>query len=156
MPEVYQLLIIGGGDLAPEYEKFIREHHLKNVHILGFMDKERVMKYYMASDLFVLPTREDIWGLVINEAMANGLPVITTDRCIAGRELVKNGENGYLVPAEDPDELRERMMAILADDGLRQHMKEANIGKMQDNTMENIVKSHIPVIDSLLGIGGSI
>ncbi|RHP34992.1 glycosyltransferase family 4 protein [Lachnotalea sp. AF33-28] len=156
MPEDYQLLIIGGGDLAPEYEKFIREHHLKNVHILGFMDKERVMKYYMASDLFVLPTREDIWGLVINEAMANGLPVVTTDRCIAGRELVANGENGYLVPAEDPDELRKRMREILGDDGLRQRMQKANIGKMQDNTMENIVKSHIPVIDSLLGIGGSI
>ena len=110
----------------------------------------------MASDLFVLPTREDIWGLVINEAMANGLPVVTTDRCIAGRELVANGENGYLVPAEDPDELRKRMREILGDDGLRQRMQKANIGKMQDNTMENIVKSHIPVIDSLLGIGGSI
>ena len=48
------------------------------------------------------------------------------------------------------------MREILGDDGLRQRMQKANIGKMQDNTMENIVKRHIPVIDSLLGIGGSI
>ena len=54
----------------------------------------------MASDLFVLPTREDIWGLVINEAMSFGLPIITTRKCIAGTELITDGENGYLLEAD--------------------------------------------------------
>ena len=111
------------------------------------------MAYYQACDLFVLPTREDIWGLVINEAMANGLPVVTTDRCIAGLELVEDGENGYIVPVEDAEKLHLRMRAILDNDELREQMQVNNIEKMQNNTMENIVKSHVPVIDALLDKG---
>ena len=56
------------------------------------------------------PTREDIWGLVINEALAAGLPVITTNRCGAGLELIKNNENGFLVNVEDIDELYEKIL----------------------------------------------
>ncbi len=153
MPEEYQLLIIGGGDLAKEYVGMIDKMKLRHVHILGFMDKEHIMAYYQACDLFVLPTREDIWGLVINEAMANGLPVVTTDRCIAGLELVEDGENGYIVPVEDAEKLHLRMRAILDNDELREQMQVNNIEKMQNNTMENIVKSHVPVIDALLDKG---
>lgn len=57
----------------------------------------------MAADIFVHPTREDIWGLVVNEAMAKGLPVITTDRCVAGLELIKNESVGRIVPVENID-----------------------------------------------------
>ena len=50
-----------------------------------------------------MPTREDIWGLVINEAMAYGLPIITTDNCLAGLELIKNEENGYIIPVNNTE-----------------------------------------------------
>ena len=63
----------------------------------------------MAADAFVLPTREDIWGLVINEAMAYGLPVVTTDRCNAGLELIKNNVNGYVVHVDDKGELAKKL-----------------------------------------------
>ena len=62
-----------------------RENDLTNVHFVGFKTKEQLEDYYRAADLFVLPTREDIWGLVVAEAMAYGLGVITTNRCNAGR-----------------------------------------------------------------------
>ena len=63
----------------------------------------------MAADVFVMPTREDIWGLVINEAMAYGLPVVSTDKCIAALELVKNGRNGYIIPPNQPKEIAQKV-----------------------------------------------
>ena len=79
---------------------------LKNINFLEFEKKEVLYKYYKAADLFILPTREDIWGLVINEAMAHGLPVITTKKCVAGMELVIKGVNGEIVEVEDFTEMR--------------------------------------------------
>lgn len=152
MPNDSQLLLIGGGDKAGEYERFIKENQLSDVKILSFMEKKDVFRYYKASDLFVLPTREDIWGLVINEAMACGLPVITTARCIAGLELIENEKNGYIVPAEDPNTLHQKMKLLLADEAARTRMSEANIKKMQGNTMDNIVAEHLKVLDRLLAV----
>ena len=57
----------------------------------------------MCADIFVHPTETDVWGLVINEAMAHGLPIITTDGCVAGLELVKNNDNGFIIPVNNID-----------------------------------------------------
>ena len=65
--------------------------------------------------MFVLPTREDIWGLVVNEAMAAGTPVITTTNCGAGMEILKNGDGGRIVPPEDTDSLASAMQEMLND-----------------------------------------
>ena len=77
----------------------------ENVRCVGFLSKQELQRYYRAADLFVLPTREDIWGLVVNEAMANGTPVLTTTRCVAGLELCEPGKTGVLVPPEDAEAL---------------------------------------------------
>ena len=76
-----------------------------HVHFVAFKDKAALSEYYRAADVFVLPTREDIWGLVVNEAMAYGLPVITTDRCVAGMEMVENGITGSIIPSDDVQQL---------------------------------------------------
>lgn len=67
-----------------------------NIINIDFMTHDDLASYYKAADALVLPTNEDIWGLVVNEAMAVGTPVITTDRCGAGLELVQEGKNGFL------------------------------------------------------------
>lgn len=141
-----QLLIIGGGDLQADYEKFIAENNLKNVKIIGFMKKEELFKYYCASDIFVLPTREDVWGLVVNEAMAVGLPVITTDNCNAGLELIENGVNGYIVPIEDDKELSEKLLYLLSDSKLCSNISLNNLKKIKNYTIEKIAESHVNTI----------
>ena len=67
---------------------------------MSFMTKKELADWYQAADLFVMPTREDVWGLVVNEAMAYGLPVISSDMCGAASEMVKNGYNGYIFENE--------------------------------------------------------
>lgn len=138
-------IYIVGGEPTEEYLQLAKELGLENVHFLGFMKKETLTKYYQAADLFVLPTREDIWGLVINEAMAYGLPVVTTDRCVAGLELVENGVNGYIVPVGDADALAEKMDAVLSGD-LHQ-MGAASLGKIRPYTIENMAKVHVQILN---------
>jgi len=60
-------------------------------------------KYYSISNLLLFPSRQDIWGLVINEALACGLPVITTREVGASVDLTKENKNGYIIPTKNPD-----------------------------------------------------
>ena len=111
------------------------------------MKKEELVRHYKAADLFVLPTREDIWGLVINEAMAYGLPVITTDRCVAGLELVEEGVNGYIIPVEDEKALAKRIEACFASD--YRAMGDKSLEKVRPYTIENMVKAHLNIFDEI-------
>ena len=139
----HQLVIIGGGSLEYNYLEFIKSNQIKNVEIIGFKSKKILFDYYKASDLFVLPTRKDTWGLVVNEAMACGLPVITTEMCNAGIELIENGINGYIVPIDDVNVLAQKMQEILCNDALTKLMSDNNILKIQGQTIKNIAECHI-------------
>ena len=145
-----QLVILGGGEQEEEYKKYIEKCGYKNVFLHGYMPKEKIFQFYCAADLFVLPTREDIWGLVINEAMACGLPVITTDRCIAGLECIQNGINGFIIPTENSKMLHDSMKYLLVDDDRREKMGALGLEKISEYTMENVVESHLRCIDRLL------
>lgn len=145
-----QLLIVGGGEERKIYESLIADLHLKNVQLIDFMPKEKLFEYYRASDLFVLPTREDVWGLVINEAMAIGMPVISTKRCNAALELLEDGVNGYIVEVGDEISLAERISEIMTNDTENMAMSEANIEKARHFTLEDIVCSHIATINRFL------
>lgn len=139
-------IYIIGGEETEEYRRLRQELGLKNVHFLGFQSKQDLVKYYKAADLFVLPTREDIWGLVINEAMAYGLPVITTDRCVAGLELVENGVNGYIVPVGDHTLLAEKINEVLSSD--LEAMGAASLEKIRPYTIENMAKTHVEIFEN--------
>lgn len=145
-----QLIIIGGGEQENLYHKIIDDLKLKNVYIIGFKGKDELRKYYDASDIFVLPTREDIWGLVINEAMGRGLPVITTDKCVAGLEMIKEGTNGYIVPSENPIKLAGTITALIESQELRDKMAMNNIELSKGMTISMIGEGHIRTIDELL------
>ena len=136
-------IYIVGGEATEEYLHLREELGLTNVHFLGFQKKDPLAKYYKAADLFVLPTREDIWGLVINEAMAYGLGVITTDRCVAGLELVEDGVNGYIVTVEDVSALELAMKKALAGD--TQAMGAASLEKIRPYTIEGMAKDHVQI-----------
>ena len=136
---------IVGGEPTEEYRKLREELGLENVHFVGFRKKDALARYYRAADLFVLPTREDIWGLVINEAMAYGLPVITTDRCVAGLELVEEGVNGSIVPVEDDAALAGKMKEILSSD--LEKMGTASLEKIRAYTIENMAKAHVAIFE---------
>lgn len=138
-------IYIVGGEPTEEYLNMREKMGLNQVHFAGFQKKDQLRKFYQASDLFVLPTREDIWGLVINEAMACGLPVITTDRCVAGLQLVEEGVSGYIVPVDDEKALAEKINLAFKRD-LRE-MGQASLRAIAPYTIENMAKTHMDILE---------
>ncbi|MFP3154184.1 glycosyltransferase family 4 protein [Lachnospiraceae bacterium ZAX-1] len=130
------------GGYSKEYEQFKEVHNLSNVHFIPFKKKNELQAYMDASDLFVLPTREDIWGLVINEVMARGLPVITTERCNAGLVLVTNQVNGYIIPADNVEELANRVDEILYTKDMEE-MGRRSLDKIRGYTVEKMAEVHM-------------
>lgn len=148
MEETTELYIVGG-EPTEEYTDLIGQLGLENVHFIGFRPKEELKKYYRAADGFVLPTRSDVWGLVISEAMACGLPTVTTDRCVAGLTLIKDGVNGYLVPIDDEKTLARKLDAMMA--GPLREMGRAALETIRPYTIENMAKAHVEIFNAQTG-----
>lgn len=134
-----------GGEPTKEHLAYCEEHSLENVHFIGFKKKDELMQYYKAADLLVLPTHSDVWGLVVNEAMACGLPVITTDKCVAGMELIESGVNGYIVPAKQHTSLVEAVNQVLRSDYAQ--MGAAALETIRPYTLENMAKVHMDIFE---------
>lgn len=149
LPKNYGIYIIGG-EVTEEYISLKNNYNLDNVHFEGFKNKGELETYYKAADLFVLPTREDIWGLVINEAMSYGLPVITTDKCVAGLELIDNDENGFIVSAEDEKLLADKINEILYNNITKESMGIKNLKKIREYTIEEMAKVHKSIFEEIL------
>ncbi len=96
------LLIIGEGREKEKMEEIIKSQNIKSIIFADFIQYEDLYKYYAISDLLILPSREEVWGLVVNEAMACGLPVVTTQETGASVDLIEEGENGFTISSNNP------------------------------------------------------
>ena len=91
------------------------------VTFLGAKDQDDLPNHYAAAEMVVMPSHYESFGLVALEAMAMGIPVIASE--VGGLAfLVKDGENGFLVPSRDPEALAERIFTLLMDDDCKQHL----------------------------------
>jgi len=119
-------LIIGQGPLNDNLTALASSLGVLNrVHFLGVQSEEKKFQYLSVSDLFVLSSMHEGFGIVLQEAMQVGLPIISTD--IGGQiDIIKDGENGLLVKFDDEDELVRDMEKMYTDVVLRNHCSEAN------------------------------
>lgn len=145
LPEDTAVCIVGG-DPTADYNRLVRDLGLAAVYFAEFKARSELTTYFLAADIFVLPTRGDAWGLVINEALAHGLPVITTDRCIAGLELVAKNFCGTIVPAGDSGALASAIGTVLEDEELRRRMQRSAISVGRNYTIERMAKRHEQVL----------
>lgn len=141
-------VFIVGGKPTKEMKQYIAEWNLQNIHFMDFVKPSELGEYYLASDIYVLPTREDIWGLVINEAMSYGLPVITTDKCLAGLELIKNGENGFVIGSEDDLALADAIDKLATSAELRDLISIKNKQKISHYSIEEMAKVHALIFEA--------
>jgi glycosyltransferase involved in cell wall biosynthesis len=107
------VLIIGDGDTKLKNEMIdIFQKNKVDYDFPGFITHNELPEFYSMAKILLLPTSGDCWGVVINEAMISGLPVITTDMTAAAGELVLNEINGYVLPF-DEKEWTEKIVNLL-------------------------------------------
>ncbi len=110
------LFIAGAGDEESAL-RVVAERLGIEVRFMGFKNQSELPEIYAASDIFVLPSEEEPWGLVVNEAMAAGLPVIVTDDVGAAPDLVGGKQTGIVYPAGNIQRLAEALDTLLSDPG---------------------------------------
>ncbi len=144
------LLLIGGGELKKEYVTYIEERNIPNIVIMDFIQKEALVDFYKISDIFVLPSRGDVWGLVINEAMSFGLPIVSSNKVGAALDMTKEYKNSLIYESGNIDELKEKLQMLLRDRNLRQDYGEMSRGIIEDYTMEKMVEKHVNIIERII------
>ena len=92
--ETAELLVIGDGEEFSLLQSRVGTNTYPNIHLLGFKNQSELPRYYAAADLFALPSEREPWGLVINETMNLGTPVLCTNQVGAARDLVVDGATG--------------------------------------------------------------
>ena len=113
--EQWTLLFVGDGTLAPAIERASAQAPRGEIARLPAMRPDQLARIYVASDLLVFASLADPWGLVVNEAMACGLPVLCSRLAGCADDLVAPGENGWLFDPTDAAGFRGALGAALAD-----------------------------------------
>lgn len=118
----YTLLVAGDGDQREQLQAFSAANGLEDcVQWLGWVSYGQLGAYFRDADVFILPTLEDTWGMVVLEAMAFGKPVLCS-KWAGASELLIEGENGYLFDPHEPEAIAAVMRRLIDQSDLIQSM----------------------------------
>jgi glycosyltransferase involved in cell wall biosynthesis len=110
---VWNLVLLGDGPLRAELEALRAELKLQDcVELPGFKQYDQLPAYYARAGAFVHASTTEQWGLVVNEAMASGLPVLVSNRCGCAPDLVRDGVNGWTFDPTNEEQLAELMLKL--------------------------------------------
>jgi len=146
-----RLLLVGREAELPNFVARVGPAARARIRYEGFQPPERLPEYFGKSDVFVLPSRHDGWGVVINQALAAGLPIITSDAVGAGLDLVESGSNGMCVVANDVDALYSAMETFALNPEIIRQWGERSRERARDLTPEAGAEKWVRVFDSFQG-----
>ncbi|MDP3464763.1 MAG: glycosyltransferase [Sulfuricurvum sp.] len=133
-----RVLILGSGPLKESFLKQLENDRIDYTYP-GFVSQEELPRYYSDTKLFLFTTRLDPWGVVANEALASGTPVLVTPHAGLANDLIMDGENGYILETNS-DIWTERIIAILDDQKQWQRLSNNAIESVSTYTFENAAK----------------
>lgn len=116
------LVFVGDGADRAELTKRASRIEPGTIQFTGFVHREGLSNFYALADALIFPTHSDTWGLVVNEAMSCGAPVIVTSVAGCVADLVEDGWNGFVIPPRDPANLAGAMSRLASDSELRTEM----------------------------------
>jgi glycosyltransferase involved in cell wall biosynthesis len=133
------LLLIGYGSEENQLRGLVKELSLEEyVHFIGKVSNDRIPEYMATSDVFVLPSLSEGFPVVILEAMAAGLPIVAS--WVEGLpEIIKEGENGFLVSPRNSHEIAEKVLLLIQNDSLRDKICKNNKNKSLSFSWDNII-----------------
>jgi glycosyltransferase involved in cell wall biosynthesis len=130
------LVFAGDGFCRTELEQQAKRISPGVICFTGFAHRENLAGLYALAEALVLPTHSDPWGLVVNEAMACGLPIIVSNVAGCSADLVKDGWNGYIVPPRDADKLSLAINSLVRQPELRERMSARSTEWIQNYSPE--------------------
>lgn len=110
------LIFVGDGEMRSEIEAEVIKKSLDRVYFVGFQSQSKIADFYAAADIFVLPSEDETWGLVVNEAMNCSCAIIASDRVGSATDLIKNNENGIVFESGNTLSLKNALDQCLFDD----------------------------------------
>ncbi len=129
---LWDLVLSGDGELRPQIEKQINELGLTEfVHLPGFLQQEELLPYFAHANCFIHASVQEQWGLVVNEAMAAGLPVLVSNRCGCFEDLVIEGVNGFGFDPTNQQALTQLMLKMSSGQIDLAQMGEASLQHIQ-------------------------
>ena len=149
------LVFAGDGALRPELESAAKLLGVsERVRFLGFVNQSGLPEAYTASDIFVLPSEHEPFGLVVNEAMLCRCPVIVSDRVGARFDLIREGETGYVFPCGDVDALATVLKQALSDRQVLRRMGEAARARMASWSLADYVNAVVEAVSRAVEMRG--
>lgn len=147
----FKLTIVGNGWEKEALVKRLAELSLSDkVVFKDFLEGEALLSEYKNNDIFVLPTREDCFGLVINEAMAQSMPVISSKYADGAYDLIDNSKNGYIVDPYNKEELAEAINKLVGNKALVKEMGEQSYVKIKDFSLKNTADRYIEAVNRVV------
>lgn len=148
-PHVH-LLIVGEGPERSNLEKAAHLHGIaERVHFLGYLEESRKFQYLSIADLYVLSSHHEGFGIVLQEAMQVGLPIVSTN--LGGQtDLLKQGRNALFVPPADPVSLAEAIRALYKDKCMRRIMGDNNRSDLSEYDSEKIARRYLNIFQETI------
>lgn len=146
----YWLQIIGAGYEEERLKKLTTDLDLQRVQFVGFIPNAEVPQYLFNADAFILASFAESWGLVVNEAMAAGLPVILSKNINAHAALLKEGENGYLFDPNNADQIAEKILKFInLEPSVKQAMSQNSLQIIGTMDYENMGRELLTVLGKM-------
>ncbi len=145
-----RLRMVGREADLPEMLDLVASSTRERIDVLGFQPPAELPVLFGEADVFVLPSRHDGWGVVVNQALGAGLPVICSDAVGAGHDLVEPNRNGMLVEAGQEQPLYEALRDVVTDESLRTEWAEGARAVAEDWTLEAGVSRWMQVVRQLV------
>ena len=127
----FTVVMAGSGELEGVLKEFCHRKSLSNVIFTGFINQSDLPTLYGISDIFVLPSENEPWGLAVNEAMCAGLPIVVTREVGCVADLVEDGVNGYAMETGDIEGLSVALETLIRDQNLRHRLGAASRERIQ-------------------------
>ena len=134
----YNLYLAGFGEQEQELRRLAKE----NVHFLGAINNKELSGYYQKMDVFVLPSLIEPWGLVVEEALNNGLPVIVSDKVGCAEEIIDES-NGIVFKLDEPSSLNAAIVRMAEPEKynkLRKNISLMNFEEIEKKQIECYTK----------------
>ena len=141
-----RLILVGDGTERAKCEQLAEKLGiLDSIVFLGLVDNKMIPSVMKQGRFFVLPSRNEPFGIVVLEAMALGIPVIATDSG-GVTEILDGGKFGCLIPTEDPDKMAECMIRFYEDDAQLEELREKGLDRVKQFSMERVVSQYDQII----------